>query len=72
MKKILLLAVAFCALSFVACKKNYTCDCVTTTNGVQTGSSSYGDSYSSKKKAEEACDSKKSNSSGVITTCTLK
>lgn len=69
MRKITLLAVAFVAVSFASCKKEYTCECSYTVNGV-TYTSSATSGKIKKKDAKAWCDGTGSGYSGV--SCSLK
>jgi hypothetical protein len=61
MKKITLLAIVACAFSLASCKKDYTCECTTTYNGITaTGSTTIKDT---KKKAKDACEKESTTSS---------
>lgn len=56
MKKITLLAAVIAAFTFTSCKKDYTCECSVTSNGLTvTGSTTIKDT---KKKAKDACTAK--------------
>lgn len=65
MKKITILAVAALAISFASCKKDRTCECTQTSNGVTIVSSTV--VKSGKKDAESWC----SASNGSKTTVTV-
>ncbi len=54
MKKLFVLG-AFAMFVFASCKKEYTCSCITTSAGVQTGTTN-STIEDTKKNAEEACD----------------
>tara|TARA_Y100000385_G_scaffold291462_1_gene369626 strand:- start:4563 stop:4787 length:225 start_codon:yes stop_codon:yes gene_type:complete len=54
MKKVLAVA-AFAAFGLMSCKKDYTCECVTTAAGVQTGTTTV-TINDTKGKATETCD----------------
>lgn len=74
MKKITLLAIAFVAISFASCKKDYTCTCTTTGNSTADVTKIIG---VSKKAATANCVSKTTtstsggSSSTQVTSCTL-
>jgi hypothetical protein len=74
MKKITLLAVAALAMTFASCKKDYTCECTSTTAGISaTASTTINET---KKKATDACE-KGTTSTTVLgitssTTCKIK
>lgn len=66
MKKITLLAAVIVAISFASCKKDYTCECSVTVNGVTaSGSTTINDT---KKKAKDACTAKATSGA----TCAIK
>jgi hypothetical protein len=72
MKKVLLVAAV--AFAFASCKKDYTCECTTTTAGISvTASTTVKDT---KKKATDACEKGTTSSSvaGISssTTCKIK
>lgn len=69
MKKITLLAVAFVAISFASCKKNYTCEC--SSNGVVIASTTI---KNTKSKAKTSCDALSSTYTayGTGVTCAIK
>ncbi len=70
MKKTLAIA-ALALFAFASCKKDYTCECVTTNNGEQVGTSS--STFNAKKKdAESSCDGLEASSGTLKTTCNLK
>lgn len=66
MKKLTLLAIAFVAITFASCKKDYTCECSVTVGGITTSASTT--IKDTKKKAKDACTAKAT--SGV--TCAIK
>ena len=72
MKKITTVAaIALFAVAFTSCKKNYTCECTTTTNGVTTtvkGNSA----KMSKKDAKALCDQGDYTSASLTTDCEAK
>jgi len=73
MKRVILVA-AVSMMALASCKKDYTCECVTTGN-LSTGTSSYTIENSSKGDAEDACIGVTSSSVGTLsstTTCDLK
>ncbi len=70
MKKITLLAVAFVAISFASCKKDYTCTC-SYTSGTSTASSNVTYTKVKKKDAQKSCDAANANMGG-LGSCTLK
>ena len=65
MKKITLFAVAFIALSFASCKKNYSCECV------KSGAVTFNTTVSAKSSsnAKSACSTYDNSSNG---TCSIK
>lgn len=66
MKKITLLAAVVVAFTFASCKKDYTCECTFSGNGLSgTASTTIKDT---KKKAKDACE--KDNTTGV--SCSIK
>ncbi len=75
MKKLLtILALSVFVMAFASCKKDYTCECTTTTAGVSASASTT--IKDTKKKAKEKCDEGDSSSSvgGVTVTseCEIK
>jgi len=70
MKKLIpITAVAVLALMFTSCKKEYTCTCSTTINGVTTSASGK-TSKMSKKDAKAACE-KESTTAGITVSCKI-
>jgi len=73
MKRVLLVS-AFAVLALASCKKDYTCDCVSSINGVEY-STSTSVIHSTKKKATDTCTASSTSStsggSTVTTTCTI-
>jgi|APLak6261682754_1056148.scaffolds.fasta_scaffold00444_9 hypothetical protein len=68
MKKITLIAIAFIAVTFASCKKDYTCTCVTTGSSTANVTKIIG---VSKKSATALCvSSKNTNTSGSTVTVT--
>ena len=70
MKKITLLAVAFVAISFASCKKNYTCEC--SAGGVVFSTTTI---KNTKSKAKTTCEALSSNYTAVYgsgATCAIK
>lgn len=55
MKKLTLLAIAVMAICFASCKKDYTCECTSTINGVAYSSSSSNTGKMKKKDADSKC-----------------
>lgn len=73
MKKIApIVAIALLAVTFTSCKKNYTCECKTTMNGVSTVASGTSTGKISKKDAEAACNKGDISSNGVTVDCYVK
>ncbi len=74
MKKVLAVA-AFAAFGLMSCKKDYTCECTTTSAGVSSGTTSI-TINDTKKKATEACEGSSSSSTvfGVVieSSCAIK
>ncbi len=71
MKKITLLAAVIVAASFASCKKNYTCTCSGTYNGVS-GTYTYDLGKIKKKDAKSSCDAAGSTWVTVGYTCEAK
>jgi hypothetical protein len=73
MKKITLLAVAFVAISFASCKKNYNCEC-TTVNTIIPGDVVTSTTIkNTKKKATSSCEALNTSNAGFsTTTCKIK
>ena len=69
MKKVLLIA-AVAGLSFASCKKDYTCECTISGNGVS--GSTTATIKDTKKKAKDACEKGSSEVMGTTTTCKIK
>ena len=72
MKKLLLASVAVVLLSMTACKKEYTCTCITTyaTTTIPSDTSSYS-IVDNKARAEEDCTERNVSTSSYTTTCTI-
>ncbi|GAB4251369.1 MAG: hypothetical protein Kow0079_05280 [Vicingaceae bacterium] len=72
MKKLLVLAIVLGgAMSFTACKKDYTCECTYDDGNGTTATASY--TYKdTKKKAQEACDANEVSVNGTGWTCDIK
>ncbi|RMG83557.1 MAG: hypothetical protein D6707_00845 [Bacteroidetes bacterium] len=72
MKKVLsIAAVAALAVSFTACKKNYTCECTTYEDGVPMATTP-NTIRDTKKKAQEQCEAQNTTVGSLKTECTLK
>lgn len=72
MKKLVLFSFAtlLVASTFTSCKKDYTCECSTTYNGVTTTAS--GTVNGTKSDAKEACEKGTSSAGGITVTCAIK
>lgn len=68
MKKVMILAAALFAVSFTSCKKEYTCEC-TYTNTTLNSTSTI---KSTKKDAEDKCNTLSSAAAAIGGSCTLK
>lgn len=70
MKKVILVA-SLGMFALTACKKDYTCECSVSSNGVSavTSTTTINDT---KKKATDACEAAGSTVLGVTTTCAIK
>lgn len=72
MKKIApIAAIALFAIATTSCKKDYTCEC-TTTSGGQSTTTTFELGKQSKSDAEAACSGKAVSAGGVTMTCDLK
>ena len=70
MKKVLFSALVLGAMTLVSCKKEYTCSCSFSGNGVSgTASTTIKDT---KKNAQEECESGSATANGTTTTCSLQ
>lgn len=69
MKKVLLFAVVLGAVTLTSCKKDYTCTCTTSGNGVNSSASTT--INATKSDAEDACTASTSSAFGFTTTCEL-
>jgi hypothetical protein len=78
MKKITILSIAFIAISFASCKKDYTCSCTYTTTEPGAPTTEYSTVFkkTSKKSAKSACVSSSILPDGEqfseVRTCSLK
>ncbi len=78
MKKLtpLVLVAAFGAMMFTSCKKEYTCECTSTVDGVQMAKTDVSLGKQTKKDAKAACDDKSVESTAFGITskveCSLK
>lgn len=68
MKKVLLVA-AVVVVGLASCKKDYTCTCTTTGNGVTASVSST--TKATKKDAKSSCESGSKTANGYTTTCSI-
>lgn len=69
MKKVLFSALVLGAMTLVSCKKEYTCTCTFSGNGISgTASATTKDT---KKNAKADCEEGTGTANGVTTTCTL-
>lgn len=64
-------AIALFAVAFTSCKKEYTCSCTTTMNGVSTTVEAKSAEKMTKKDAKAACE-KETEVAGVKVSCKLK
>lgn len=72
MKKLLVLAIVLGgAMSFTACKKDYTCECTYDDGNGTTGTASY-TIKDTKKKAEDACNAYETAINGTSWKCDIK
>ncbi len=71
MKKITLLAVAFIAISFASCKKNYVCTC-TVSSGTYQGTYTYDLGKIKKSDAKSSCDAAGTQWTTLGGTCDYK
>jgi hypothetical protein len=69
MKKILLIAAVGCFV-MTSCKKDYTCECTFSGNGISGSTSAT--IHETKSKATTACEAGSSSLGGTTTTCKIK
>ncbi len=73
MKKIApIAALALLAVSFTSCKKDYTCECKSTYNGVTTTTSGSSTGKMKKSDAEAACNKGDYTLNGITVDCNIK
>ncbi len=73
MKKIAsVAAIALFTIGFISCKKDYTCECNTTTNGTATGTPTTTKLKDTKKNAKSTCEKGNSSATAGGTTIAIE